>query len=63
MIVNGKEEQYQDIVVIELLKYYNLDKDSVVVEVNRNIIPKEDYKTYLLKVTDKVEIVRFVGGG
>lgn len=63
MIVNGKEEQYQDITIIQLLEHYNLDKDSVVVEINRNIIPKKEYETYILSSLDKVEIVRFVGGG
>lgn len=63
MIVNGKEEQYQDITIIQLLEHYNLDKDSVVVEINRNIVPKKEYETYILDSLDKVEIVRFVGGG
>jgi sulfur carrier protein len=63
MKVNGKELNYKDITIVELLEVLDIEKDTVVVEVNKDIIPRNDYTTYMLKEDDKLEIVRFVGGG
>lgn len=64
MIINGKEHDFKDKTSItEMLKQLNLNKDKVVVEVNFEIVPKEQYCEWLLNKEDKVEIVSFVGGG
>lgn len=63
MIINGKKYDYKDITVEEMIKRLNLDKDKIVVEVNLNIIPKEEFNTTTLREEDKVEIVAFIGGG
>ena len=63
MIINGKKYDYKDITVEEMIKRLNLDKDKMVVEVNLNIIPKEEFNTTTLREEDKVEIVAFIGGG
>ncbi|MBZ4688464.1 MAG: sulfur carrier protein [Clostridia bacterium] len=64
MIVNGKERDFDSgITVNELLEKLNLSKDTVVVEVNLEIVPKDQYAAKILNEDDKVEIVSFVGGG
>lgn len=63
MIVNGKKENFDSITIKELLEYYKISKDTVVVEVNKEIIQKGYYEHYILNDSDKIEIVRFVGGG
>ena len=64
MIVNGKKSDFDaGITVNELLQKLNLSKDKVVVEVNLEIIAKEQYVARALNTGDKVEIVSFVGGG
>lgn len=64
MIVNGKEMDFQDgITITELLEKLNLNPNKVVVEVNMNIIPKEEYSDKTLDSNSKVEIIQFVGGG
>ena len=35
----------------------------IAIEVNKQIIPKSEYKKYKLKHGDKVEIVTAIGGG
>lgn len=63
MIINGEKYDYKDITVEEMIKRLNLDKDKIVVEVNLNIIPKEEFNTTTLREEDKIEIVAFIGGG
>ena len=63
MIINGKKYNYKDIIVEELVKELDLDKDKIVVEVNLDIIPKDKFNTTTLREEDKVEIVAFIGGG
>ncbi|MBC7196669.1 MAG: sulfur carrier protein ThiS [Deferribacterales bacterium] len=62
--INGKEKQLDDgLTVKQLLKQLNIPFETVVVELNGDIIYKEEYEKVILKDNDKVEIVRFVGGG
>lgn len=62
--INGKEKQLDDgLTVRQLLKQLNIPFETVVVELNGDIIYKEEYEKIILKDNDKVEIVRFVGGG
>ena len=63
MIINGEKYDYKDITVEEMITRLNLDKDKIVVEVNLNIIPKEEFNTTTLRDEDKIEIVAFIGGG
>lgn len=39
------------------------NQDIIAVEVNYNIIPKSDYKIYIISEDDEIEIVSFMGGG
>jgi sulfur carrier protein len=62
--VNGKTESLvPDISVKKLLAMKNLDPACVVVELNMDIVKKEGLGSVILKDGDKVEILKFVGGG
>ncbi len=37
--------------------------ERIAVEVNYNIIPKTEYKNYIISQDDEIEIVSFMGGG
>ena len=64
MIVNGEELNFMNnITVSELLDKLNVNEETVVVEVDLEIINKDDYKIKKLSSTSKVEIIRYVGGG
>ncbi len=64
MIVNGKNIDYKEGITVEnLFDKLDLNMDKVVVEVNLNIISKENYSDILLNKEDKIEIISFVGGG
>ncbi|RAK19446.1 sulfur carrier protein [Anoxybacillus vitaminiphilus] len=65
LIINGEMIQLPESVknVSDLLTYFQLNNKIAIVEVNLNIINKQDYETTTLSNGDKVEIVHFVGGG
>ena len=64
MIINGKEMNFENAITITtLLNHLNLCAEKVVIEVNYEIIPKENYENHKLYETDSIEVVSFVGGG
>ncbi len=64
IIVNGKNVQIEDNMTIsDIVKMQNLSTTMFAVEKNLEIIPKSEYKSTRLNDGDKIEIVKFVGGG
>jgi sulfur carrier protein len=62
--VNGNNKSFQDIfTVTDLLKNLQLPADTVVVELNTTIIQPDSYNSAKIAEDDRVEIIRFVGGG
>ena len=47
----------------ELLNKLKIQKNKVAIEVNGEIIEKNKYPNLILSKDDKVEIVKFIGGG
>ena len=64
MIVNGKEIQYKESNTIsDVLEELNLNKDKVVVELDKEIIPREMFEQRKVKENSILEVISFVGGG
>ena len=61
--INGKEENVGKINISELLKQKGFDERVVVVEINEEIVPKDEYESYEIAEEDVIEVVSFVGGG
>ncbi|WP_042349974.1 sulfur carrier protein ThiS [Bacillus massiliigorillae] len=63
--LNGKKAELpQEVRTIQhLLHHYQLENRIVVVELNKEIVDKEQYESVMLNERDTVEIVHFVGGG
>ena len=62
--INGNEHQVKENISIqEILDYLGTTSKMIVVEVNREIIPKEKYSDFIAKEGDEIEIVSFFGGG
>lgn len=62
--VNGEEKEIADGQTVgSLLQELQIRPARVVVEHNRNIVPRDAYGTTLLADGDALEIVHFVGGG
>lgn len=63
LTVNGNIIETGATTVSALLEEFRLIPERVAVEVNMKILKKSEYKDFLLRDGDKVEIVNFVGGG
>lgn len=64
MIVNGKDRVVEfDSSIEKLLLDLRLDVDKVVVEIDGEIISRENFSKITLKESNIVEVISFVGGG
>lgn len=65
VILNGENLKLPEeiVYVSDLLEYYKLLDKVVVVEVNGEILNKNDHQETRLSDRDRIEIVHFVGGG
>lgn len=66
MLVNGKELSIQNLSqknISSVLIFFEISIGTVAVEKNGEIVPKDLYETTTLDESDKLEIIKFVGGG
>lgn len=64
LIVNGKSYQLEKVDTIDdVIQHFGLQEKIVVVELNREIVPRERYCQQGVHEGDRIEIVHFVGGG
>lgn len=63
--LNGEKVELPENVnsVDKLLAHYDLQNRIAIVEINEDIIKKEDYQAMKLENGDAIEIIHFVGGG
>jgi|Wag4MinimDraft_12_1082652.scaffolds.fasta_scaffold00050_19 sulfur carrier protein len=64
IVVNGENHILEESLTIrELIGKFGINTETVVVELNKQIVAKENFGSTKLNDSDKVEIVHFVGGG
>lgn len=65
IFVNGKVKNIveENVYIRNLLEQFELNIDLIIVEVNQNIIKKEEYSKKKICHGDKIEIIQFIGGG
>ena len=62
--LNGESRECPEGTTIEkLLDLYRIDKNRTAVELNLQIVPRKELSARVLKNTDVLEVVTFVGGG
>jgi len=62
--LNGEKREFElPMTVSELLKMLNLTSQMVLVEHNREIVPRDKMITTQVVEGDTIEILRLVGGG
>lgn len=62
--VNGREQEVPDgLSIASLLEQLQLRRPSVAVEVNQELVPREQHEQCSLSPGDRLEIVTLVGGG
>jgi thiamine biosynthesis protein ThiS len=64
VMLNGETRELRDgLTVAELVGELGLRARRIAVEVNLDILPRDDYGGRALRDGDVVEIVHFIGGG
>ena len=62
--INGEEQNFDAILTLTaLIERLGMKLDRVAVELNREIVPREQWGQTSLSEGDRLEIVHFVGGG
>jgi thiamine biosynthesis protein ThiS len=62
--INGEDRDFAaPLSLPALLELLGMKADRVAVELNRNIVPREQWANTALTDGDRLEIVHFVGGG
>ncbi|GAB1613513.1 MULTISPECIES: sulfur carrier protein ThiS [Mammaliicoccus] len=63
-IINGDEFNFeQDLPVTEVLSSLELDQERIIVEFNGSLIKKENFNETIVRESDQLELLEFVGGG
>lgn len=61
--INGEQTTLTDVRTVDDL-IHNLELDGrIAVEINRQIVPRSKFSSYLLNDGDIIEIVHAIGGG
>lgn len=61
--INGKREQVAPCSIAELVAMRELDGTSLVVEHNQRIVSQDKWSEVMLRESDTLELLNFVGGG
>ena len=61
--INGKPEEIQGSVVMDLLKAKSIDPHMVAVELNDAMVERDHLGTTALKDGDRLEFLFYMGGG
>jgi sulfur carrier protein len=62
--VNGEDRDFPiPLTLSALVEHLGMKHDRVAIELNRNIVPREQWDKTTLAEGDRLEIVQFVGGG
>ncbi|HEY3102107.1 MAG TPA: sulfur carrier protein ThiS [Pyrinomonadaceae bacterium] len=63
--INGEQREFaqSSIALSELIEKLSLAPQRIAIEVNRQIIRRDEWESTSIKDGDRVEIVQFVGGG
>ena len=62
--INGEDSNFDSpLTLSSLIEQLSMKQDRVAVELNRDIVPRDQWATTNLTEGDRLEIVHFVGGG
>lgn len=63
VIINGEKRVVLAATLSLLVEQLGMKADRVAIELNREIVPRDQWSQCTLKDGDQLEIVHFVGGG
>lgn len=64
IFINGEAREFDGgLTVASMLDALDLPRQRVAIELNRQVIRKQDWESVTIAENDRVEVVHFVGGG
>jgi len=63
LTINGQLQDSAPTTLAQLIEHLGMKQDRVAVELNRNIVSRDQWAETHLAEGDQLEIVHFVGGG
>lgn len=64
LTINGEDRDFTGVTTLsDLISQLGMKADRVAVELNRNLVRRDEWPDTKLSNGDKLEIVHFVGGG
>lgn len=64
MVLNGEKHEIEHEVTLDrLLDLFSLPKQRVAIELNKTVIPRQDWEKTQVNDADAIEVIHFVGGG
>ncbi|MEZ5426125.1 MAG: sulfur carrier protein ThiS [Pyrinomonadaceae bacterium] len=64
VFINGETKEIGgELNVSQLLRHFSLPEKRIAVELNKEVIRRRDWENILVRESDRIEIVHFVGGG
>ncbi|PID27174.1 MAG: thiamine biosynthesis protein ThiS [Candidatus Cloacimonadota bacterium] len=65
ILLNGVEKSFDfdSITIKDLTTLISIDRETIVAELNGEIVASEEFGNVTIKDGDKLELIRFVGGG
>ena len=63
LIINGETGSHSADTLTALVEQLGMKPDRVAIELNREIVPRDQWSQTRLNEGDRLEIVHFVGGG
>ncbi len=61
--VNGKSEETQTSVLLDLLRVKQIEPQMVAVELNDTLVDRDQLESTMLQEGDRVEFLFYMGGG
>ncbi|MDY3205302.1 MAG: sulfur carrier protein ThiS [Arcobacter sp.] len=64
LIVNGETKEFDNSSTLQdIITNLQIENKVMAAAVNMNIVKKDDWKNFIPKNDDKIELLQFVGGG
>ncbi|MGB5791938.1 sulfur carrier protein ThiS [Poseidonibacter sp.] len=64
LLINGEDKQFDDNVTLqEIITSLQIEDKVMAAAINMEIVKKDEWKSYIPKDNDKLELLQFVGGG
>jgi sulfur carrier protein len=64
IIINGDEKSFDEASTLQLIiESLKIEDKVMAAAVNMEIVKKENWKSFIPKENDKIELLQFVGGG